>query len=299
MIYPQLNMRHCIISCVLLKGSSVMALMKSKTPKVYKNKKLNNANFSNYNLNDYQAFLQLISKVGGVDEGGKYLQPENLQRIYILTAKEFSQQFNLELDSVYTVLKRIAKKLTETSITVEKPDLFETWHLSLCSYSEYNHKEGRLTIEFTERIMPYLAQVKKRFVLYNLKEIANFGSLYTTRLYELIQEFKDTGYIIKSIDELRKIFAISTQYKFYADFKRYTFVHAVTEINSQFDMNLSFEEIKQGRKVVAIKFNFNRTIVISGVDKTGQPKNTYLKPKKRVVDLKHPQKILTQSELEL
>lgn len=276
-----------------------MALIKTKTPKVYKNKKLNNANFSSYNLNDYQVFLQLISKVGGVDESGKYLQPENLQRIYTLTAKEFSQQFNLELDSVYNVLKRIAKKLTETSITVEKPDLFETWHLSLCSYSEYNHKEGRLTIEFTERIMPYLAQVKQRFVLYNLKEIANFGSLYTTRLYELIQEFKDTGYIIKSIDELRKIFAISTQYKLYADFKRKTFEHAVTEINSQYDMNLSFEEIKQGRKVVAIKFNFNRTIVISGVDKTGQPKNTYLKPKKRVIDLKEPQKVLTQSELEL
>jgi hypothetical protein len=42
-----------------------MALVTSKTAKVYKNKKLNNANFGNYSLNDYQAFLHLISKVGG------------------------------------------------------------------------------------------------------------------------------------------------------------------------------------------------------------------------------------------
>ena len=271
-----------------------MALVTSKTAKVYKNKKLNNANFGNYSLNDYQAFLHLISKVGGVDEHGRYLQTENLNRIYTLTAKEFSQQFNLELDSVYSVLKRVAKKLTETSITVEKPDLFETWHLSLCSYSEYNHKEGRLTIEFTERIMPYLAQVKKRFVLYNLKEVANFGSLYTTRLYELIQEFKDTGYIIKSINELRNVFAISNQYKLYADFKRKTFEHAVNEINSQFEMNLNFEEIKQGRKVIAIKFSFNRTIVINGVDTKGNPKNTYLKPRRKILLGK-----LKQDELDL
>ena len=50
--------------------------------------------------------------------------------------------------------------------------------------------------------MPYLAQVKEKFVLYNLKEIANFGSLYTTRLYELIQEFKETGWRLKSVDQL-------------------------------------------------------------------------------------------------
>ena len=40
-------------------------LYKSKTPKVYKNKKLNNANFGTYNLNDYQVFLQLVSKLEG------------------------------------------------------------------------------------------------------------------------------------------------------------------------------------------------------------------------------------------
>lgn len=37
---------------------------KRKVPKVYKNKKLNNANFGTYNLNDYQALLLLISKLG-------------------------------------------------------------------------------------------------------------------------------------------------------------------------------------------------------------------------------------------
>lgn len=271
-----------------------MTLIKSKTPKIYKNKKLNNANFGNYNLNDYQTFLHLISKIGGVDENGKYLQLENLQRVYTLTAREFSEQFNLELGGVYTVLKRVAKKLTETSLTLEKPDLFSTWHISLCSQTEYNHKEGSLTVKFTEEIMPYLAQVKQRFVLYNLKEIANFGSLYTTRLYELIQEFKDTGYIVKSVEQLRTIFAVGNQYSEYSDFKRKTFAHAVSEINSQFDLKLTFEEVKDGRKVVAIKFGFNRTIVINGVDTKGNPKNTYLKPRRKILLGK-----LKQDELDL
>lgn len=257
-------------------------LIKSKTKKVYKNKKLNNANFGTYNLNDYQVFLQLISKIGGVAESGNYLQPERLQREHTLTAKEFAAQFQLELDGVYTTLKKVAKKLTETSIILEKPELFETWHIALCSQSKYNHKEGSLTVKFTEEIMPYLAQVKKKFVLYNLKEVANFGSLYSTRLYELIQEFKDTGLLIKSVEQLREVFAVGKKFKMYNDFKRFTFAHAVNEINSQYQIDLRYEEIKEGRKVVAIRFDFKPTFIRRTVDPTtGKNRNIYIKPKRK------------------
>lgn len=257
-------------------------LYRRKTPKVYKNKKLNSANFGTYNLNDYQVFLQLISMIGGVDETGKYLQPQELQREYTLTAKEFSQQFGVELDGAYTTLKRVAKKLTETSITLEKPELFETWHIALCAEAKYNHKQGSLTIEFTTNIMPYLAQVKQKFILYNLKEIANFGSLYSTRLYELIQEFKDTGYIIKSVAQMREIFAVGKKYAAYKDFKLKTFAHAVKEINSQYEINLSFEEIKDGRKVVAIRFEFTPSYTRQGYNPaTKQLVNVTVKPPRK------------------
>ena len=72
-------------------------VFKSKTPKIYKNKKLNNANFGDFNHNDYQVFLHLVSKIGGVDEYGKYLQSEQLKREYVLTANEFNKVFNTDL----------------------------------------------------------------------------------------------------------------------------------------------------------------------------------------------------------
>lgn len=255
-------------------------LIKSKTQKVYKNKKLNNANFGTYNLNDYQVFLQLISKIGGVDEVGTYLQPQDLQREYILTAKEFSEQFNVELVSCYRILKNAGKKLIKTSITIEKPDLFVTQEINVCAMVEYQHKEGAIKIEFTSNIMPYLAQVKKKFVLYNLKEVANFGSLYSTRLYELIQEFKDTGLLMKSIAQLREVFAVGKKYAAYKDFKVKTFAHAVNEINSQYEIDLKFQEIKEGRKVVAIQFDFKPTFTRRAVDPyTGKERNIYIKPR--------------------
>jgi len=265
----------------MTKRNKLPEVLQSKTPKSYKNKKLNNANFGDFTHSDYQVFLHLVSKIGGVDSSGKYLQSEILQREHVLTASEFRDVFNTDINNCYRFLNKACKKLMKTSITLEKIELNEVWEINICSTAKYNKKEGRITVKFTDDIMPYLAQVRKRFVLYNLKEIANFGSLYTTRLYELIQEFKETGWMLKSIDQLRKVFAIGdNKFKLYGNFKAKILNHACKEINNNYDMDLRFEEEKEGRKVVAVKFFFKKTLVHKVTNqKTGISKNVYQKPK--------------------
>ena len=275
-------------------------VLQSKTPKSYKNKKLNNANFGDFTHSDYQVFLHLVSKIGGVDSSGKYLQSEILQREHVLTASEFRDVFNTDINNCYRFLNKACKKLMKTSITLEKIELNEVWEINICSTAKYNKKEGRITVKFTDDIMPYLAQVRKRFVLYNLKEIANFGSLYTTRLYELIQEFKETGWMLKSIDQLRKVFAIGdNKFKLYGNFKAKILNHACKEINNNYDMDLRFEEEKEGRKVVAVKFFFKKTLVHKVTNqKTGISKNVYQKPKLLVKNKKGKVKQINSDILE-
>jgi len=165
--------------------------------------------------------------------------------------------------------------------------------------AKYNKKEGSIIIKFTDDIMPYLSQVRQKFVLYNLKEISNFNSIYTTRLYELIQQFKDTGYLIKSIEQLREIFAVGSSFKLYGDLKRYTFDHACQEINENYRMNLGYEEIKEGRKVVAVKFVFKKTKIYKVINqKTGVEKNYYAKPESKPKKQKNKTKIINSDILE-
>lgn len=256
------------------------SILKSKTPKVYKDNKLNQANFGNFTHNDYQVFLHLVSKIGGVDKEGRYLQPEQLQREHVLTAKEFSEVFETDIDNSYRYLKKAINKLMKTDIKVERPENNSIVRINVCSQAEYKKREGAIIIEFTDRIMPYLSQVRQKFVLYNLKEIANFNSIYTTHLYELIQQFKDTGYLIRSVEQLREIFAVGTKFKAYKDLKRRTFDHACKEINNNYEMNLGYEEIKEGRKIVAVKFVFKKTKIHKVTNqRTGIEKNLYIKPK--------------------
>lgn len=261
--------------------NSLSKVLKSKTPKIYKNKKLNTANFGDFTLNDYQVFLHLVSKIGGVDEFGKYLQPEQLQREHVLTAKEFSNIFEVDIHTCYGILRKAVDKLMKTDIKVEKIELKEVWRINICSMAKYNKGDGYISVKFTDDIMPYLAQVRQKFVLYNIKEIANFRSLYTTRLYELIQEFQETGWVLKSINQLRQVFAVgNNKFKLYGNFKAKIITHACQEINKTYDIDLRFEEIKEGRKVVAIKFLFKKTVVTQVTNqKTGEITNIYSKPK--------------------
>lgn len=266
-------------------------MLKSKTPKIYKDNKLNQANFGNFTHNDYQVFLHLVSKIGGVDEIGKYLQPEQLNREHVLTAKEFSKVFNTDIDNSYRHLKKAIDKLMKTDIKVERPENNSIVRINICSQAEYKKREGSIIIQFTDSIMPYLSQVRQKFVLYNLKEIADFNSLYTTRLYELIQQFKDTGYLVKSLEQLREVFAVGDKFKKYNHFKNRTFDHACKEINNNYEMNLGYEEIKEGRKVVAVKFVFKKTKIHKVTNqRTGIEKNLYVKPKKQNKKSKEPKK---------
>lgn len=262
------------------------ALYESKTPKVYKSPKLNSSNFGDFTHTDYQVYLMLLSKIGGVDKNGKYLQPEELKREYTLSAKEFSQMFNMASTNSYTVLKKAVNKLLKTDVTVPEEGTTSYWRINVCSQAKYVKDEGKIEIQFTDSIMPYLKQVKERFMVYNLADISNFKSIYTTRLFELLQEFKETGWMVKSIDELRHSFAVGDQYKLYGHFKSRTIVPACEEINKNYHMKIHFEEIKEGKSVTAIKFIFKPVIVLKSTNETtGETKTRFIKHEKKIIDL--------------
>jgi plasmid replication initiation protein len=241
-------------------------------------------------------FLRLVSKIGGIDRDGKYIQPEQLQREHTLSAKEFSELFNVSLSNCYVVLKQAVDKLMKTDILVERLELKEEWRINICSMAKYNKTEGNIVIKFTDDIMPYLAQVKQKFVLYNLKEISNFGSLYTTRLYELLREFKETGWMLKSVKQLREVFVVGdNKFKLYGHFKAKTFAHACQEINANYNMDLRFEEIKEGRKVAAVKFFFKKPVINQ---QTGETINVLAKSKALVKTRSKVRKAKIKQELQ-
>ena len=79
----------------IMKKNNLLKIFSTNTLKIYKNKKLNNANFGNFTHSDYQVFLHLVSKIGGVNEVGKYswMQVPNASWLSFLRPSKFQKGY--------------------------------------------------------------------------------------------------------------------------------------------------------------------------------------------------------------
>jgi plasmid replication initiation protein len=251
-----------------------------KLTKVYKSNELNESNFNDYNLSIYRVFLSVLSKLQRHDTNGNPLPLELISRECTLSAKEYEKQFPSVGNRAYEILQQAAKKLMKTSITLPY-DETKTIEINACSSAVYKKMDGLINIRFTEEIMPHLKVLEGKFTMYNLSEIAGFGSMYTTRLYELLMQFKTTGILKVSVHSLRENLACTKIFERYNNFKQKAIQHAVNEINAQWTLDLTYEEIKTGRTITELLFTFKPTFTRKSYDPIRKKMRTQLSRPRR------------------
>ena len=236
---------------------------------------MNQANFSDFSLSCYRVLLNLISQIQRHDAEGSQLSLPVVSRMCSLSASEYAKEFPSVANRAYEILKEATDKLLKTTFTT-RSIRGNVLKINVCAQAEYIDSEGRIDIRFTEEIMPHLAELGEKFTMYNLNEIAGFGSIYTTRLYELLMQFKTTGELRISVADLRFRLGCADVLSRYNDFKKKTFAHAVNEINSQWTLDVKYEEVKTGRTVTDLIFNFKQTFTRKAYDPVKKKMRTQL-----------------------
>lgn len=109
---------------------------------------------------------------------------------------------------------------------------------------------------FDERIVPRLSNLKASFTQFDLADVSRFTSTYTFRVYQLLMQYKSTGYVKISIDDLRFMLMLKFKYPFVADLKRWVIETAVKEINEKTPYKVKYDLIKKGRKFTYLEMKF-------------------------------------------
>lgn len=255
-----------------IQGDMLMAT--KKLAKVQKSNDINEANFSDFSLSCYRVLLNLISQIQRHDRDGSQLSLPVVERMCSLSASEYAKEFPSVANRAYEVLKDATDKLMKTSFSI-KTDR-GILKINVCAQAHYIEKEGRIDIEFTPNIMPHLAELGEKFTMYNLNEIAGFGSIYTTRLYELLMQFKTTGALKITVADLRFKLGCTDTLKQYTHLRQRAIEHAVNEINSQWTLDIKYKEIKTGRTVTDLIFTFKPTFTRKAYDPIKKKMRTQL-----------------------
>lgn len=117
---------------------------------------------------------------------------------------------------------------------------------------------GVISFEFSQRLKPYLLQLKSRYTKYPLSCILMFKSSYSIRLYELLKSCEYKGEAYFDLPDLREMLGIEDRYPEYRDFKRRVTNTAQKELNKVSDIAFDYKERKQGRKVMGLEFKIRR-----------------------------------------
>ena len=115
-------------------------------------------------------------------------------------------------------------------------------------------------VVFHEKVIPLLSDLKASFTQFLLSDVAEFGSIYSYRIYQLFMQYlnKETGKGWTQIDfyDLRFMLMLLDKYSATKDLRVNVIDVAIKEINEKSPLKAKYELIKKGRKFVAVKFTF-------------------------------------------
>ena len=171
-----------------------------------------------------------------------------------------------ELESVeltkknYQRYREFADNLMKKTIRIEdeKRILNANWFASI----EYIKDTGYIRATISEKLKPYLLQLKTEFTQAKLPTLLQFNSKYSSRLYLLLKtdfdrqkKHKQNLFVVYDTDDLKTRFELPKSYlQIYQNFKKKFLISSVEEINEKTDLQVNYFERKTGRKITSIEF---------------------------------------------
>jgi plasmid replication initiation protein len=216
--------------------------VKEKKVIIRKHNQLINARYS-FSISESRLILKVLSLINKEDEELK---------TYQISIKDFDDVSKHKGLSQYERIKKIIDDLQSKQIHIPFEDgFFQAVWISSAFYFE---DKGYIDVELSERLKPYLLQLKEQFTWYEIENILALKGSYSFRIYELLKQYQKIGKREFKIEELKTLLEIEDKYKLYNDFRRRVILSAQKELKQYTDICFEFKLIKKGKKVDRIVF---------------------------------------------
>lgn len=173
-----------------------------------------------------------------------------------ITAAEFAETFEMPLKQAYECLENASDRLYERELRLNDPKARTRERFRWVSSVKYWDGEAKVTLGFSDEVLPLLTRLHKQFTRYELKQIAGLNTAYAIRIYEMLIQFRSTGTRMLTIDKFRDSLDLGDKYSVFADLRRRVLDPAVAQINATTDINVKWEATKTGKSFTGLRFVF-------------------------------------------
>ena len=173
---------------------------------------------------------------------------------YTFSIKEYCQVSGIDYKNGgnYKYIKNTLKGLRDKSFWV----LDEKGNEVLIGWLQkvrINKGSGKIVVKLDDDLQRYVIGLFSNYTQYELLSTLPMKSSYSFRIYELLKSYAFQKQHTFNTEDLKKQLAATTYINF-KDFRRYVLEVATKEINLYTDIEVSWEPIYKGRKVIQVKF---------------------------------------------
>lgn len=172
-----------------------------------------------------------------------------------ISSSDFSRECNVDISTAYTALEKASERLFTRffGYTAENGDKVKIRWINKVIYK---HGQGGSELYFTDEVLLLLREFDSLnpYTKYKKEVVLQLKKDYSLDLYHLAKKHQKMGGFQISLDELFEQLGLPKSYQDLSNLKRRVITQSLDEINASTDINLSYENIKQGRSVVGFKF---------------------------------------------
>lgn len=200
-------------------------------------------------------------------------------------------------DYLRTIMTNLMDKSTFTVNYVKDNGVEKTEIFAPFSKIEFSDDETAVKLSFSNKIMPYITELKKNFTQYKIEDLQNFTSANTITIYKILMMYYNqyTNYRISNkkhrsdkdveeflnpvikVHELREITrSTKKSYDKFSEFDRRVLKPAVKEINDNTDFTISYDKIRVGRKILKVQFHIKNNVNPKVLEADVKPKELSL-----------------------
>ena len=123
-----------------------------------------------------------------------------------------------------------------------------------------NKKSGKALVELDRDLIPFLFDLGQKFTQYQLYNILAMKSAFSVRIYELMKSYAFQKNKTFDLDDLKHLLMVDNvkSYDRFPSFRQKVLEKAREEINELTDINIYFEPITKGKKVIKVKFRIEQ-----------------------------------------
>ena len=175
-----------------------------------------------------------------------------LNKAFSATVEDLKELFPIDEKSAYGVVRSAIKGINSkpAEFVEGKVTKYRVWFTGF----DYIGGEGKFEFQINKDVQPLLLGLKDTFTRYRLKDVYQFKSAHSWKLYENLKRWEAKKEWVVDLDELRVLLGVAGRYERWSDFQTRVVAPSVGEISDLSDLEVRYEKDKKGRTVVGVVF---------------------------------------------